>query len=534
MNISTQRIPYKDTGYFSKLVTDYLAGHPQLSSYYNHRSNDEGLANAIAQRCQSPVNRAALVHALQAQYASQPVHEQVRANVEALLQDTTFTVTTAHQPNIFTGPLYFIYKILHAVSLARHLQKQHPQYRFVPVYYMGSEDADLDELGYLNLNGEKMNWQTGQTGAVGRMIVDDALIELLNEIITQVSFLPHGKEVTEALRKAYKKNSTIEQATFTLVHALMGRYGLVILLPDRAALKQLFVPVMERELFQQFSHPLVAQTIGELSQHYKVQAAGRDINLFYLKDNIRNRIVANETGDGFAVVDTDIAFSHDEIKAELQQHPERFSPNVILRGLFQETTLPNIAFIGGGGELAYWLELKRVFEAANTPFPVLVLRNSFLLMQQEQQQQLRKNGIDWTQLFMPIHELEAVYVKKHTDKQLDLDKEKQQLASWYAATGAIAGRLNATLATHVNALHAKALKKIEALETKMLRAEKRNRQDALRQLNRVRNQLFPANNLQERVDNMLPLLAQHGPVFFDALLEHSAATGDALTTLTIS
>jgi bacillithiol synthase len=534
MNAAAQHIGYNGTGYFSTLVLDYLANQPALQPFYNQRPTLAGIKAIVEQKKKTAMPRAALVQALQAQYAAATTHAQVRENVEALVHENTFTVTTAHQPNIFTGPLYFIYKILHAIQLASELQQQQPENRFVPVYYMGSEDADLDELGFINLNGEKLRWQTSQTGAVGRMVVDKNLLQLLNRIVSQASFLPNGKDITDLLRRVYKEGVTVEQATFELVNGLFGRFGLVVVLPDNAALKKLFIPVIEKEIFERFSHPLVAQTIGELSKQYKVQAAGRDINLFYLKGNLRNRIVVNESGDGYAVVDTDIVFTPEAMRHEIQQHPERFSPNVILRGLFQEMILPNVAFIGGGGEIAYWLELKRVFDACETPFPALVLRNSFLLMQQAQQQQLNKAGIAASQLFLPIHQLEAQFVKQQSQKRLSLEPEKTALTGYYNQLSVLAGATDPTLIKHTAALHAKALQKIEALETKMLRAEKRNHADRLRQLTTVRNQLFPGSSLQERTENMIPYLAQWGTAFFDQLLAHSPATEGDFVVLTIS
>ena len=140
-------LPYRDTRRFSALVLDYLAGAEALSSFYTFAPDAKGLANAIRPRSESPVDRATLADVLQRQYRHLPFRSEAEANIERLRSDNTFTVCTAHQPNLATGYLYFVYKILHAVKLARELEAAHPQYSFVPVYYMGSEDADLDELG---------------------------------------------------------------------------------------------------------------------------------------------------------------------------------------------------------------------------------------------------------------------------------------------------------------------------------------------------------------------------------------------------
>ena len=152
MNCTARYINYQQTGYFSKLVTDYISGNKLLQPFYKHPVSLQGIKSAIAERKKYPTDRQLLVDALTKQYASIETSGKVKANIDKLLLQNTFTITTAHQPNIFTGPLYFIYKILHAIKLAASLAVQIPDSDFVPVYYMGSEDADLDELGHVFIN----------------------------------------------------------------------------------------------------------------------------------------------------------------------------------------------------------------------------------------------------------------------------------------------------------------------------------------------------------------------------------------------
>lgn len=519
MSTTAQFISYGTTGAFSKLVTDYISGNEMLQPFYKHPVSTEGIKAAIAQRKQYPTNRKLLVDALTQQYAAVTPSDKVKANIEKLLAENTFTITTAHQPNILTGPLYFIYKILHAVKLAEILSQQITDASFVPVYYMGSEDADLDELGHVFINGEKQVWQTDQTGAVGRMKADKALIKLIDGIAGQVTVLPYGNEIISLMKECYTEGSTIEQATFKLVHALFADFGLLVLLPDSPVLKTAFIPVIEKELTTQFSHRIVAETAKAFPADYKVQASGREINMFYLLEGSRDRIEIDHSQ--FTIHNTTTQFTAAEIKEELHQHPERFSPNVILRPVFQETILPNIAFIGGGGELAYWMELKNVFAAVNVPYPVLVLRNSFLLLQEKHIADTKKLGFDSTALFKNETALLNELVKRDSTVQLSLEKEKQTLLEFYAQLKNISGAVDPTLAQHTEALQVKALKKIEALEKKLLRAEKKKFEAQQRQLHKLKTTLFPNNNLQERIDNMIPYYAVMGKALLQMIYNNS-------------
>ncbi|NLR58956.1 bacillithiol biosynthesis cysteine-adding enzyme BshC [Chitinophaga polysaccharea] len=521
-------IPYGKTGYFNQLVTDFLAEHSQIRPFYTYSPVHPDFGAAIQARQGFNTPRAELVKALEQQYASLEPAKAVQDNVTALLQPTTFTVCTAHQPNIFTGYLYFAYKILQTIKLCQELKQQYPQHHFVPVYYMGSEDADLEELGSIYLDGKTLTWNTGQQGAVGRMH-PDGLEALLTEVKQSLGYAPHGAGLMELLQKAYLEHRNIQEATLYLVHALFGRFGLVVLVPDNAALKRLYIPVMKDELFHQASHAIVNETMEKLSTHYKVQANPREINLFYLQDGSRERIV--QEGEEWKVLHTSLTFTASSLEAELEAHPERFSPNVILRGMFQETILPNIAFIGGGGEIAYWLELKQLFAHYGVPYPVLLLRNSLLLTDQPSMQRMHKLGLNATMLFKPTEDIVNDYVKQHTNTSLVLKDEYTAVEHLFDALETKARNIDVTLVATTATERKRALKAIGKLEHKFLRAEKKKFAWQTDQIRGVKNRWFPAGSLQERKENFMPWFAQEGPAFFDRILAALTPVTDQFTIL---
>jgi len=529
MENNHSHLPYQQTGYFSKLVADYVSGGEQLQKFYKHSVNIDGIKASITARQAFATNRELLIEALTNQYQNIALTDKQIANLQALKSNHTFTITTAHQPNIFTGPLYFIYKIIHAIKLADELKTQLPEYNFVPVYYMGSEDADLDELGYINLGGEKLIWNTKQTGAVGRMLVDKALLQIITSINGQIGIHPFGDELINIFSQCYTLGKSIQQATLELVNILFADYGLLVVVPDNAALKASFNSVVAKEITEQFSHKAVAETIVQLSQHYKVQAGGRELNLFYLIDDKRERIEFDSLK--FRVQSLGLEFSQDEILNELQNHPERFSANVILRGVFQETILPNIAFIGGGGELAYWLELQKVFEAVSVPYPMLVLRNSLLFVTDEQVQRIEKLGFTVEDFFKKPFDLINDLVSKNTSHQLDITAQIEAVKLQYHALQSIAGNIDASLKNHTEALQTKALKSLHELEKKMLRTEKRRYAAQQRQIEKLKNELFPNNSLQERVDNFSYFYAKYGKDWLHAIYNQSLTLEQQFTVV---
>lgn len=530
MNWTNTYLPYEQTGYFSHIVLDYIQQAETIKPFYKHPFSIDGIKDAIADRKKFNTDRPLLVKVLKDQYAKVQSFAAIEKNIDLLLNENTFTICTAHQPNIFTGPLYFIYKIFHAAKIASWLKQELPQYNFVPVYYMGSEDADLEELNHIYINGEKYEWGTRQTGAVGRMKVDKDLLKIIDQLTGQLSVEPFGYEIMALIKECYQENETIDQATFKLVNSLLGDYGVVVLLPDTAALKSSFGPVIEKELMHSFSHPIVEKTTASFLDNYKVQASGRELNMFYLNNNSRERIESN--GEEWTVVNTDLEFSKSEILAELKNNPERFSPNVILRPVLQEWLLPNIAFIGGGGEIAYWLQLKDVFAEVNVPYPVLVVRNSFLLIPGSLDEIISKLKIPLPEIFKKTDVILSELVKRESGLQLSLEKELTELSRLYESMKAIAGKADISLQNHTEALYKQASKKITALEKKMLRAEKKKFEAGQRQLQNMKGRLFPVNNLQERIENMLPFYAKYGKAFLKMIYDQSAAEKQVFTVLT--
>jgi bacillithiol biosynthesis cysteine-adding enzyme BshC len=315
-----------------------------------------------------------------------------------------------------------------------------------------------------------------------------------------------------------------------MVHLLMGDYGLVVFNADHPRLKAAFIPTLWQELTTQFSHQAVAASIGELSQHFKVQAAGRDINLFYLLNDRRERI--EKEGEHFTVPALQLRFTAEEMEEECRMHPDRFSPNVILRGVLQETLLPNVAFIGGGGELAYWLELLPVFRSAKQPFPVLLLRNSFLVLSELQHSKWLQTGCSLQEMFTPVDELITQLAQKEAGSSLELTKEKNELLECYKIIQQRAAAVDGSLQQHVEALQKAALEKVEALEKKMLRAEKRKYRESEYRITHIRENIFPQGQLQERVENMALGYARFGKDWINTLLDHSDAISQGFTMLT--
>lgn len=514
----TDCISYQSSGYFTPIMNDYLDQNPKLQPFYNRFPAIENFEKQIAEK-QSTFdhgNRQTLVETLKRQYAKLSVSAATQQNIVALLDAKTFTVTTGHQLNLFTGPLYFLYKIISAINLAKQLKAEYPHCDFVPVYWMATEDHDFEEINYFNFKGKKFRWNKHTSGPVGRLSTD-GLDEVFDVFSKELGSGNNATQLKEWFQNAYLKHDNLADATRFLANELFAADGLVIIDADDAMLKRALVPFAKDELLRQISHKKVTETIAKLGD-YDIQVNPREINLFYIEQGLRERIIRNE--NGFQVNNTSIRFSESEILAELDNHPENFSPNVILRPLYQEVILPNLCYIGGGGELAYWLELKSYFDVMGVTFPMLLLRNSVLLATQKQSDKADRLGLTWQDLFLKQADLANAKIRLLSEFPIDLTPQKQALHKQFADLFATAEQTDRSFSGAVKAQETKQIKGLENLEKRLLKAQKRKHADQLERLTDLQNELFPNKSLQERQDNFAQFYLENG----DALIERLRQT----------
>jgi bacillithiol biosynthesis cysteine-adding enzyme BshC len=515
MSVTTLR--YADTGSFSPLIADYLGRRPELSQYYHRFPTLEEFAAQLEEKkaAYSPEARQRLVTTLREQYAAMPeINSAVQANIDLLEKDTTFTITTGHQLNLLTGPLYFVYKIVTALKLSRQLKDKYPQYDFVPVYWMATEDHDFAEINHLHLFGKKYEWNAANTGGpVGRLALDGLEEELLQQL---------PADIPAAFREAYISSATLAEAMRKLTHSLFGQYGLVALDGDSPALKKALVPVLEKEIQQQASNQAVQATNQQLeAAGYKPQVYSRPLNLFFLTDGgKRERLEYDAAADcvQITVRNTNRCHSQEELLELARQHPEQFSPNVVLRPLYQELLLPNLCYIGGGAEVAYWFQLKQIFTDNHVPFPILLLRNSGLYIGKANAGKLRKLGLTAPDIFRPLSDLKKQVGASLGQEEVSLAAQQQALAAVFKEVSDLAQRLDPTLVKTVAAEQQKAAAGLAGLEKRLSKAAESKHEVAYSQLTALKDKLFPGGSLQERVDNVLSILINN-PQFIDQLLE---------------
>lgn len=496
------------TGQFSSLFLDYIQHKESLQPFYHEFPTLDNFQKIVEGRKFDLQKREVLVHSLKQQYHGFKMAEQSRHNLDSLQNPYTFTVTTGHQLNLFTGPLYFIYKIVSTINLAQQLNEAYTSYHFVPVYWMASEDHDFEEINHFHLDGEKFAWESKQKGAVGEFRLDQGIKDLLK----QASF------ATEFFKRAYLEHDNLADAVRYYVNHLFGEKGILILDANNKELKSLFMQVIKDDVFHQKAQELVNQTSEKLGQlGYKGQIFPREINFFYMDKGLRERI--SRVGNRFQVLATQLSFSENEMNKLIESSPEKFSPNVVMRPLFQECILPNVAYLGGPAEVAYWLQLKAVFDYYQTSFPVVMPRNFVMILDNLAQRKIKSLGLSDREIFVDYVLWKKEYIKMNSGQDISLKQEKELLSQIFEKIEDKAHQIDPTLKGSAIAANSRSRKILDQFAGKLRKAEERNMEAALRQMQDLKEILFPGGSPQEREDNFL-LFYLEDPDFIQKLYEH--------------
>lgn len=510
-----QTIDRQETSFFSDIANTLVYRQEELKDFIHQPFDLKAFGQQIKNK-EANYNhsyRKTLRDSLIKQYANVATSDVVVQNTLLLEKKDTFTVTTGHQLNLYTGPLYFIYKIVHVIQLAKELKKEYPNYNFVPVYWMASEDHDFAEINHLNLFNQKRTWESDQSGAVGKFALG-GFEKLKNEV---KALFENQPEIAHLVEDSYQPDDSLAQATLKLVNQLFGEEGLVIVDADAPELKALFRPVLFKEIREQFSEKEVQKSTEKLVERgYHGQVHPREINLFFMDNGKRERIIKTE--DGSFTAGEGVSFTALELLELIDGKPELISPNVVLRPVYQEWILPNLVYVGGGGEMAYWLQLKGVFDALDLQYPLIQVRNSVQIVDGVSEKKMAKLGYSFTDFLNSTDALKKDFVLNNSDEELNFDELNKAFETLEKVVERDVLSVDKALGSYGKGELAKMRKQIDNMQSKLIRHQKKKYDDTLKNIDSVHDRLFPGGGLQERKDNVLAYFSKYGKDNFLTML----------------
>ena len=507
-------IDIKDTGQFSKMVLDYVEGKEELKAFYNVLPDMQNVLSLSESKGFSESRRELICNKLMAQNKNLPENAEVLKNIETLRENTSYSICTGHQLCLMGGPLFVFLKIISVINTAQKLNELQSGKSFVPIFWMASEDHDFEEINHIHLFNKKIVWEGEKGPHVGDMSLAgiekfrDQLFEILGEG-------EYVEQIKDIFNSSYSEEKTLAEAMRSFIHHFFGGHGLLILDANDHDLKQSFSSILEDELIEGTTASNVGVTIAEMANSYKVQANPSEVNLFFLSENERQKISKE---NGFFKFSEEI-WQREKTLEALKKEPEKFSPNVLLRPLYQETILPNVAYVGGGGEIAYWLELKKLFSHHNVQFPALMLRNSLLWIDSNIQQIMNDFDISVKEIFNDEESLVKRYVNSKVTDDQKFEKEKADLEKVFQSIKQKAVKIDKNLERTVDGEFQKVVNSIEKLNSKVLKGLKVKSDQDVKKIRKIKQKLFPDGKLSERKETFVPLYLKHGPSFLNVLFQ---------------
>jgi bacillithiol biosynthesis cysteine-adding enzyme BshC len=488
---------------FTQLIQDYVDQKPQLRPFITDFPTKDNVLKHLSTASFSPSKRNVLVEALKAQYHSAEM--ELPSSVDSLIDENTFVVTTGHQLSLYGGAKYFIHKIISTIQLSRVLNASQNERKVLPLFWMATEDHDYYEINSFKQFGSQISSTKSGYGPMGR-VSPEVFEETLSELKTLIGSSVDANFVYEIFKKSFDKKNWAD-ATRYWVQQLFGE-ELIIIDGDDTSLKQLFIPQIKDELMKRKSNLCIEKTSETLiDMGYHKQVGQREINLFYIEDGIRERIYAE--GNMYYANNTDISWSESELLQLVDSNPEKFSPNATLRPLFEEVILPNIAYIGGPGELAYWFQLKHNFDRQDVPFPMLILRDSFALVSEKDLDSLNKLKLNFAELGLPQNELIHRYLELNTVPLANFDGDKNDLSEVQKSIMDKTLLHNSALEKMMSAEFHRWNKLFTKLDKKLTRELKDREEVNLNRVEKLSAKYFPKGKLNERsqgfIDDLLIL-----------------------------
>ena len=526
-------IKYNDTNQFSKLFVDYTEQKDNLKKLISEYPKIENFKKQIKVKSESFDHsiRPIIKTVIKNQYKGISLNNIQKKNLNLILNKNTFTVTTGHQLNIFTGPLYFIYKIFSTINLTEILKKKYPKYDFVPMYWMATEDHDFAEINNFYCFDRVFNWDSNQSGCVGDFNTD-SINNTIEELDIEISNFKSYSNIISIIKNSYVNSNNLSDATRKFVNELFKEYGLLIIDPNNKHLKSNFSKITKSELIENLIYNNSKEYTSFIKElGYKVQVNPRDINLFYIENGKRVRIV--KWKNGFITNDKVNSWTEKEIIEEIKSSPERFSPNVLLRPLYQEFILPNLCYVGGPSEICYWLQLKSVFDASNISYPLLLNRNSALLISEKQSSFLKKNKLDVKDLLMKKNELEKKLVKTYSKIKFDFLPLENALNDQFSKLRKIAEKTDKSFIGSLHAQEKKQIKGLQNLKKRLLKAEKKYHYEKINKIIEFQKSFFPSGIFQERIVNFIEFCKEDRSSFLKKLKENLNPLNNKFTVIEI-
>jgi bacillithiol biosynthesis cysteine-adding enzyme BshC len=509
------------------LVGAYAYDYESVAPFYaGNPSSPEAWADAIRRARGHRRHSAAIATILEAQQERRMAPPEARASAALLSDPGTVAVVTGQQAGVFGGPLFTLLKAVTAIQLARRASHEHGV-AAVPIFWIDAEDHDWAEIRGATVLDQEFQPRTialaDLDGAgerpIASLTLDDRVEASVQELLDALAPTDFTAWIAEVARATYREGTGMADAFARWIERILGPHGLIVYDSTDKAAKPLAAPVFARELDEPGRTASLAADAADAFAargHAPQVVPQRDgVSLFYVNGT---RQPIRRERDHYVVGDRPVAL--DTLANEARTDPSRFSPNVLLRPIVQDTLFPTICYVAGPSELAYLGQLRGVYERFGVPMPLIHPRASATLLDGAAARFLAKHAV-------PLEQLQArdeVALNRLLEAQLPVELNESLRDADAALHTALQRVIDAmpsldpTLAGAAKTTLGRIEHDLRTLQNKVIQAAKRRDDTLRRQFTRTQAQIFPLGKPQERVLTMVFFLNRYGPGLVDALM----------------
>jgi bacillithiol synthase len=512
-------------GWIRPLAGEYAFNFGRVAALYaGDPSSRHAWTETIARVRAHSRAQAAVAAMLGAQQARRGAPQAARDTSARLASAQTVAILTGQQAGAFGGPLFTLLKAVTALQLAKRISEEHHT-DVVVIFWVDADDHDWDEVASCTVLDAAFQPRTvtlpPPDGAgerpVALLSLDGRVEQTLDELAAALGTTEFSEGVLAALRAAYSPGVGMAEAFARWLETLLGPHGLIVFDASDPASKPLVADLFARELRGGRTAALASaagEQLASLGHQPQVTPQPDSVALFHL-DGSRRPL--RRQGD--TVLAGDAPFTIDALTEQLKTSPDRFSPNVLLRPIVQDTLFPTICYVAGPSEVAYLGQLRGVYESFGVPMPLIYPRSTATLIDSA------------TARFLSRYEVPIEQLQQQDESFLNRLLESQIPASVDAALRDAAAALQDKMTRVIEAMPAvdptlagaakTTLSKMEhdlqALQNKMIQAVKRRDETLRRQFTRAQAQIFPTGHPQERTLGVAYFLNRYGPGLVDRL-----------------
>ena len=428
------------------------------------------------------------------QYKDISLSESLKENINLLGEENTFTITTGQQLTLLGGPAFFFYKIIHCISLTKKLKENYPEFNFIPVFWLASEDHDKEEISETTIFNQLFRWENDFTGATGEFQLDDNFQNIKNSI---KDFFSNNEECEIVKHLNKFQGETLSKAFISFLTSIFQDYGLLVLDANSPILKKELATIIKNEINEFSTFKNVSETDARLmGLGIKSQAKIQEVNFFKLDKGQRLKI--NNSEKKFFIANEEV--SKEQLLREINTNAESFSPNVFLRPLYQEMILPNLAYIGGPGELSYWLQLKSNFDFYKTPFPLLVNRLSLYVIDSTIEKKMKNFSFSVLDFInTSFEELKKKFLASTQDfENLNWEETESELETIHLKLKEIYQGSTPEIGSFLESEWKNIEKSVEKIKSKLQKQLASKHDIGIKQIEQIKLKLFPNSISQER------------------------------------